>query len=106
MAVSLLECQEGSPIIDPARETTKDRGGRIASVSYVLSGSGAGSINLWCGYLGFVGANLPEAGASVCGIPQTCDVTEDKVVVRQDLEKRGIGEGDQIRGHLDTRGVY
>ena len=59
--------------MDPARETAKEIRGEPASVSNVLSGSGAGGITLWGGELRFFGSNLLESGRSACGIPQTDD---------------------------------
>ena len=58
-----------------ARETAKEIRGVPASVSNFLSGSGAGGITLWGGELYFFCGNLPEAGGSECGIPQTDDGT-------------------------------
>ena len=44
--------------MEPARETTKERGGRPASVRNVLSGSGEGGVIIWGGDLGFVDKNV------------------------------------------------
>ena len=63
------ECWEGVPSMDPDRETAKERGDEPASVSNVLSSSGAGGVNLWGGYLCFVGGNFKEAGGGACGFP-------------------------------------
>ena len=55
--------------MEPARETAKARGGGLASVGNVLLVSGAGGVNLWGGYLCFVGGNVKEAGGGACGFP-------------------------------------
>ena len=44
--------------MDIDRETSKERGGRPASVSNILPVSGAGGVTLWEEYLGFVGGNF------------------------------------------------
>ena len=44
--------------MDPARETAKEIRGEPASVSNVLSGSGAGGITIWEGDLVFVGGDV------------------------------------------------
>ena len=68
-----LECQEGAPSMDPARENTKESGGGPTIVINVLSVSGAGGIDFWGGNLGVVGGNVLEAGGSAHGITKTDD---------------------------------
>ena len=50
----------------------------------------------------FFGGDVPKAGGSATGIPQTDDGTEVKAAEGCDLEKRGIDKGDQGSGNPDT----
>ena len=102
----LPHCWEGAPSVEPDRETAKERGGGPASVINVISGSVPGVITIWGGDLGFVGGNVPEAGESASGIPQTDYGAEVKVVEVQDLENRGSGKGAQRSEHPDTGDVH
>ena len=52
------ECREGAPSLDPARETSKERGGGTVSVRNVLAGSGAGGIAFGGRDLDFVGGDV------------------------------------------------
>ena len=76
--LNTLESWEVAHSMDSDRETAKQREGRPASISNVLSGSGAGGITIWGRDLGFVGGNVPEAGGIARGIPQIDDRAEGK----------------------------
>ena len=68
-----MECREGAPSLDLARETSKEIGGVTVSVRNILSGSGTGSFTLWGGDLGFVDGNVQEYGGGAGVFPQTGD---------------------------------
>ena len=67
------EYQEGAPILEPDRETSKERGGGPASVRNFLSDSGAVGVTIWVGYLDFFDNNSQEAGGGTRGFPQKGD---------------------------------
>ena len=87
-------------------ETAKERGGGPASVSNVLSCSGAGGITFWGGDLVFVDRNVLESGGISSGIPKTDDGAECKEVEGWDLDKLGSGKGAQGSGNPDNGGVH
>ena len=64
------------------------------SVRNVLLGSGPGGVTLWGGDLVLFSGNVQEAGGGALGFPHTGDRSEVQSSERQDLEKRGSGEGN------------
>ena len=92
--------------MEPARGSTKEKGGGPASVRNFLSGSGAGGITFWCGDLNVAGGDVQEAGGSARGLPQTGDGAEVQAAEGRDLEKCGSGKGNQGSGNPDTEGVH
>ena len=88
--------------MEPARETTKERGVGTTSVINVLLVIGAGGITIWGGDLDFVGNNVSGAGGNARGLPNKDDGVEGKAAEVRDLHKQGGGEGSQGSGNPDT----
>ena len=78
--------------MESSGENAKEGGGGATSVRNVLLGGGPGSITFWCGDLGIVVGNVPEAGGSAYGIPQADNGTEGKAAEGRDLENQGIAK--------------
>ena len=78
--------------MESSGENAKEEGRGTTSVCNVLLGGGPGSITFWCGDLGIVVGNVPEAGGSAYGLPQADNGTEGKSVEGRDLSKRDSGK--------------
>ena len=82
------------------------RGGRPASVSNILSGSGAGGVNLWGGDLGFVGGNFQEVGGGTRGFPHTVYRPDVQAAEGRDPETWGSVKCNQGSGNTDTGDIH
>ena len=87
-------------------KATTDGGGVPVSVRNFLSGSGAGGVIIWDGYLGIVGGNDQYSGGGPHGFPWSGDGKDGQTTVRRDLEKIISGECHQRSGDSETGDVY
>ena len=86
------EYQEGASILGSFRQVTAEGGGGAFCFSTFLSGSIAGSVTIWGGYLGDVGGNDQNVVGVSRGFPPEGDGQDVKPTVRRYLEQKDGGD--------------